>query len=236
MRLRCLGGFFILLMFTASSPCSFARQDSTDLTNFPPGATKEEKLATVKLEMTNAINRVCEIVNRPVKAYVRQGDIDVSIYSPGWFHPGASKPDFNTVDVRQTQELPYAAHKFVSSDLNPGIVFLGQDLEFNSMTKYFYTNRTVPKRKLTDAEMQEINRLYRVIGKCEQQILEIKAPPENQAAQSGKTGDTEEVIPGQSFESIRSIPRRTRAIYAGIGIGVLLLLVIVMRVVRKRPG
>jgi hypothetical protein len=29
-------------------------------------------------------------------------------------------------------------------------------------------DRSVPKKKLTQAEMVEINRLYRIIGKCEQ--------------------------------------------------------------------
>jgi hypothetical protein len=101
----------------------------------------------------------------------------VSVYKPGWFHPGATRPDFDTVDVRQHQEFPYADHKFVTSHLNPGIVYLGADLEFNSMIKYFYTDRAHPKRKLTEPEMLEINRLYRIIGKCEQEIMETETSP-----------------------------------------------------------
>jgi len=101
---------------------------------------------------------------------------DVAFYSPGWFHQGAIKPDFNTVDVRATQQLDYAGHQYVTSDLNPGVVFLGNELEFNPMTKYFYTDRLVPKKKLTEAEMLEINQLYRVIGHCEQQLTELQNP------------------------------------------------------------
>ena len=40
----------------------------------------------------------------------------------------------------------------------------GKELEFNSMTKYFYVDRTQPKKKLTEEEMLEINKLYRLIG------------------------------------------------------------------------
>jgi hypothetical protein len=58
--------------------------------------------------------------------------------------------------------------------LNPGVVFLGQEVEFNAATKYFYTDRTLPKKKLSEEEMFEINRLYRIIGRCEQQIAELQ--------------------------------------------------------------
>jgi len=58
----------------------------------------------------------------------------------------------------------------VTSDVNPGVVFVGPELEFNSMTKYFYVDRSLPKKKLTEAEMLEINRLYRIIGTCEEKL------------------------------------------------------------------
>lgn len=114
-------------------------QTATTATN-PAGAanpaadTKEERLAALHLELTNASNRVLAIVNQFVPAYRRVPGMSVSTYSPGWFHEGAAKPDFNTVDVRQSRDLQYAQHQYVTSDLNPGLVFRGQDLEFNSMT------------------------------------------------------------------------------------------------------
>ena len=52
---------------------------------------------------------------------------------------------------------------------------MGHDLEFNPMTKYFYTDRSLPKKKLTEAEMLEINRLYRIIGRDEQHLAKVKA-------------------------------------------------------------
>jgi len=124
----------------------------------------------LKAEMEDAIARVREIVNQPVTALTRTPEIETATYSPGWFHEGAEKPDFNRVDVRTTQQLSYGQHKYVTSDLNPGVVFVGNELEFNPMTKYFYTDRSLPKKKLTEAEMLEINRLYRIIGHDEEEL------------------------------------------------------------------
>jgi hypothetical protein len=45
------------------------------------------------------------------------------------------------------------------------------------MTKYFYNDFTVPKKKLTEAEMLEINQLCRVIGSCEKQLNELDPEP-----------------------------------------------------------
>ena len=73
---------------------------------------------------------------------------------------------------------------YVTSDLNPGVVFVGRQLEFNAMTKYFYLDRSVPKKKLTQAEMVEINRLYRIIGHCEQQLARLQNPEPAAAANS----------------------------------------------------
>lgn len=108
-----------------------------------------------------------EIVNQPITHLHRSGSF--TVFSPGWFHPGATKPDFDNVDIRATQELPYEGH--VTSDLNPTEMFNGSDLEFNAMTKYFYTDRTLPKKRLSGPEMVEINGLYRVIGHDEQAVL-----------------------------------------------------------------
>jgi hypothetical protein len=43
------------------------------------------------------------------------------------------------------------------------------------MTKFFYTDRSVPKKKLTEAEMVEINRLYRIIGKNQTELTLLQA-------------------------------------------------------------
>ena len=185
-------------------------------------ATNSPSTRSIQSEMDGAIHQVEKIVNQPVLAYRHAAGMQVSVYSPGWFHEGASKPDFNNVDVRTTQETPYAQHEYVTSDLNPGLVFLGRDLEFNSMTKYFYTNRTLPKKKLTDAEMQEINRLYRIIGRCELQLAKARHP-NSERTTPDTTADTDSTTPPGKR------PRLLNPYIGGGGILLLLLLILVAR-------
>lgn len=122
--------------------------------------------------MDAAVAKAKAIINQPVQAYPFTRTMTYSeILGDGWFHPGAIRPDFNTVDIRKSQDLNYGKDKdvYITCKQNPGLAFLGTDLEFNSMTKFFYVDRSVPKKKLTQDEMLEINHLYRIIGKCENQ-------------------------------------------------------------------
>lgn len=134
------------------------------------GTNQPVSIADIKLELADAIAKVREIVNQPVESLPRKPDMKVATYSPGWFRPGAAKPDFNRVDVRNTQEFPYDRNEYVTSAQDPKVVYVGPELEFNPMTKYFYTNRAVPKKKLNESEMLEINRLYRIIGQDEDHL------------------------------------------------------------------
>ena len=179
----------------------------------------------VQAEMDTAIHQVEKIVNQPVPAYRRAPGMSIGEYSPGWFHPGAIIPDFNRVDVRATQETPYAQNQYVTSDLNPGIVFPGNQLEFNSMTKYFYTNRNLPKKKLTEAEMLEINRLYRVIGHCRHELKVAQGPPSAVAADTTETNDAAE--PQSTAPAARK--RLLNPYIGGGAIAVLVLLVLISR-------
>jgi hypothetical protein len=103
--------------------------------------------AELESEMKVAIEKVQFLVNQPVEPLLRVEGMQVSTYKPGWFHEGASKPDYNNVDIRRTQDLSYGKNEYVTSDLNPGIVFRGAEVEFNSMTKFFYTDRSTPPRR-----------------------------------------------------------------------------------------
>ena len=193
-----------------------------------------EQIAALQLQLTNAWQQVETIVNQPAQAYRYDPDYSVSIYSPGWFHPGAITPDFNTVDVRQSQELTYTS-PWVSSDLTPTLMFRGSDLEFNAMTKLFYTNRSLPKKKLTEAEMLQINTLYRTIGHCQGEIAQLQNPPSADTAADAQSG-TNDSAPAQAIAAIGSIPRQTRILYGGIGIGILLVLAVALRLLRKKSA
>ena len=178
--------------------------------------------------MNQAMDKVRAIVNQPVQAYRRVRGMRVIEFTPGWFHEGANRPDFNNVDVRTTQEFPYDKYEYVTSDLNPGIAFVGRQLEFNSMTKYFYTNRALPKKKLTQAEMIEINRLYRIIGRCEKEIAALENP------QSAKEEATPEVETAQSeTQLVRQPVPRENYVKAGIGVAIVLTLYGAYRILRR---
>ena len=142
------------------------RMASNTNTNKPPDAA-----AVAQADLADAISQVQAIINQPVKQYPEQEGIAAGHFST-WFDAGAKLPDFKNADVRTTQETNYSQFQYVVCDLNHGVVFLGDDLEFNPMTKYFYTDRTLPKKKLTQAEMNEVNRLYRLIWEASDRLAD----------------------------------------------------------------
>jgi hypothetical protein len=191
----------------------------------PSPQTQQTNVAALQAEMDQAMERVRQIVNQPVTRYARQAGMRVRISKDGWFHPGARRPNFNTVDVRNTQEKPYDQFPYITSDLNPGVVFAGPQLEFNVQLKFFYTDHSLPKKKLTETEMLEINRLYRIIGRCEQQISEIQgtAPAE----------DSDALVETETL--VRVPVPRSRCIKGGIALAAVLVLYVgYKRIARKR--
>jgi len=220
----------LVLFFNVSLLPALLSQTAASIEN------TNKSVVELQLEMTNAFHQVAAIVNRPPRAFARTSQMDTTVFENGWFHAGATKPDFSNVDVRQSQEVYSARYKskYVASDLNLKMVFLTEEIEFNAATKFFYTNRTLPKRKLTEAEMLQINDLYRIIGRCERAIMRIQNPIEKAVADVGQ--ETETVVPDQSLASLRSIPQEQRILYGACAIGGLIVLVLIFRLVRKRSG
>lgn len=230
----------IALLIVFAVTVRVSAQTSTDQTPTDTNSAPQT-IAALQLELTNAWHQVETIVCQPVPAFRYDPGYKVSIYGPGgWFHPGAMTPDFNTVDIRKSQELPYAAHTWVSSDITPNMMFHGSDLEFNSMTKLFYTNRSLPKKRLSEAEMLKINSLYRTIGHCQSEIAQLQPHP--RVAEITATADdaqdtqsdTNNIEPGQSFVAIRRIPQQTRILYGSIAIGTLVVVVVALRLLKKK--
>ena len=56
------------------------------------------------------------------------------------------------------------------------MVFVDRQLECNATTNYFCLDHSLPQEKLSQAEMVEINRLYRTIGRCETRVARLRAP------------------------------------------------------------
>ncbi|HAV64963.1 MAG TPA: hypothetical protein DCY13_21650 [Verrucomicrobiales bacterium] len=173
---------------------------------------KDGEMAALKSEIEQAMTAVRTIVNQPVAAVRRTREMRVGTFAPGWFHEGAAKPDFNTVDIRQTRDTAgYDKHPYVTSDLNPGLAWVSRTVEFNPATKYFYTNYSLPKKRLTEAEMVEINRLYRIIGQKETSLAELTRPILTE----------EELEDPEAGWTLKPIPKE-RYILAGVAIAVVL--------------
>jgi len=181
--------------------------------------TNDPQIAAIQARRDDAIARVKEIINQPVTQLPRTSDMtDVGEY-PYWFHDGATRPDFNNVDIRTTQEFHYDDHQYAASALNPGVVFIGHELEFNAMTKYFYTNRSLPKKRLTEAEMLNINQYYRDIGYCEHQLAVLQLPALIAANQESAAAAVAASGPETPLDEARQLAATHKPVVAGIGVG-----------------
>lgn len=133
-------------------------------------AATQGPIGALTKRLDDAVAQVIKIVNQPVPHVPATPEMRLGY---GLFHPGAERPDFNNVDVRQTQQHLFDADPLISWEGRPDMAWVGKDIEFNSATKYFYQDRSLPKKKLSTDEMLEINRLYRIIGQCEQQLAQL---------------------------------------------------------------
>jgi hypothetical protein len=157
---------------TAAAPRKDSRAPAAAAASVAPptsaaALTPQAQINKLLKQMTVAVKRVQEIVNQEVPSVPLDRKLSLGEF---YFHDGAAVPDFNTVDVRTTRETPYDAHEHIKWKGRPDVMWAGKDLEFNPMTKYFYLDSTLPKKRLTEAEMLEINKLYRVIGQCVTQL------------------------------------------------------------------
>ncbi len=147
----------------AAPPAAAAAASKPASTPQSPGQLAQ--VAEARAKIADAVARARQIINQPVQSVPITDGMKVIMFGPVWFHPGAVTPAFSSVNIEATQETKnYEDCPFISSDLNPGQAFVGADCEFNAMTKIFYTDRSVPKKKLTLQEMQQVDHLYRVIG------------------------------------------------------------------------
>jgi len=138
-----------------------------------PTAANIPRIYALANQVNAAVARVVAIVNQPINHLQRKPGMKIMLFSPPWFNPVTLRPDFGSVDITPYQEIPYAQYEYVSSTINADEAFLGAELEFNPMTKYFYTDLTIPKKRLTRDEMSEINGLYHIIGQCELQLIKL---------------------------------------------------------------
>ncbi len=132
-----------------------------------PSGSGAGGIPALKAELRATLQQVREIVNQPVTQVPISDGMAVEHF-PFWFHDGAGMPNFDDDDVRTSQSRAnYSSprYEYATSPLNSGIAFPLSEMAFNGATKIFYRDRTIPKKMLTEEELLEINRLYRIIGR-----------------------------------------------------------------------
>ncbi len=123
----------------------------------------------VATERETAMEKVRLIVNQtPPVAPMPPRSAEIYHYG---YHPGALTPDYAHADLYSTRELWKG--EYVCMDTVPNVYYRSADCEFNPQTKFFFTSRDLPKKKLTDAEIAEVVRLYRIIA-TDERLLAAK--------------------------------------------------------------
>ncbi len=92
------------------------------------------------------------------------------------FHAGAIKPNFKAItlpELKRGREF-YNAETAWMQDA-PNVFYLARETEFNPMTKYFYTDRSKAKKRLSDAEYDRLLVLYHRLGELEGQPVPTAA-------------------------------------------------------------
>jgi len=165
----------VVVSIKAAPAASTAPTPTPTAAGSPP--TTAEQIAQAKRRLSEATEEVKRIINQPVDTVPLTPELRAEVWNEGWFHPGAGVPDFDNGDIRKTQETAqYEKYAYITSNLNPGVAFRGADVEFNGATKFFYEDRSLPKKRLTEAEMLEVDRLYRIIGSSVRQLQLLGAP------------------------------------------------------------
>ena len=127
--------------------------------------------STTRVEFDKTTRQVQGIVNQVPQIVTPPAGAQTSHYG---YHPGAEKPDYNSENLLATRELWNG--EYINMDEAPGVFYRAADCEFNPQTKYFYTSRKVPKKRLSDTEYKELTRLYHLLGQQEKAIAEVPAP------------------------------------------------------------
>ncbi|HZZ19510.1 MAG TPA: hypothetical protein VFE25_09080 [Opitutaceae bacterium] len=123
-------------------------------------------LLEARQKLSLALARAREIINQPVDSVPMTPEIrsKAAVYQQGWVHDGAEIPHFIDAHIEASQEPVAAQYYWVTCNLTPGLAFRSQDREFNAQTKFFYMDRSLPKKRLSAGEMAELDVVYHKIG------------------------------------------------------------------------
>src|SRR2546423_4856404 len=110
--------------------------------------------------------------------------------------------------------------------------FVGGELELKGSQMFFNKNRSLPKKKLSEAEMLEINRLYRIIGRCEHDLVVLKNPQLAGSNGDGTAAGSDSEV-AQPVAAATNRPRPLNIIFGAVLV-LLILLILYTSFRRKR--
>lgn len=164
------------------------------------------EIAAIRLKRARTEDRIRTLVNQPPPGVPRTVRMRVQTISGAWYPETATAPDYATADVRTSQQKNYDGRGYLATGSNPGLAYFGDELEFNPVLNYFYVDRSVPKRKLTSAEMDQINGLFREIADCDKRLKSSRPPVDANSA-----GNKAVVAPASAAVATRPARREPHA-------------------------
>ena len=147
-----------------------------------PAKPTHLEIASIRLKRARTEDRIRALVNQPPPNLPRTVRMRVQTTAEAWYPETTTAPDYANVDVRVTQQKDYDGKGYLANAANSGVVYFGDELEFNPVLNYYYVDRTLPKKKLTSAEMEQINALFREIAECDQQLKSPRPSSDAKAA------------------------------------------------------
>ncbi len=128
--------------------------------------------AAARGEFDKTTRKVQAIVNQTPPIVPKPAD-DAEVYHYS-YHPGANAPDYDAENLLATREIWKGEYAYIEGV--PNVYYRSAECEFNPQTKYFYTSRTVPKKKLSDAEYGELTRLFHLLGQQQKAMANVPPP------------------------------------------------------------
>jgi hypothetical protein len=115
-----------------------------------------------------------QTVTNEIQAIVNQTPtvLPAKVGTTTWigFHAGAMKPNFRSITLDELKRgRQFYTVDSTSMDGAPTVFYVARETEFNPMTKFFYTDRTKAKKRLSDAEYDRLLVLYHRLGEIEGQ-------------------------------------------------------------------
>jgi hypothetical protein len=133
----------------------------------PDAGPMPTSVSEARRKLETALASAREIINQPVQGTPVTPQMlkqSAEQHLAGWDYLPAQTPNFIDAHIEDTQWLDTLGADWVTCNLTPGLAFRAKDLETNVQTRFFYTDLTLPKKRLSAEEMAQLDVIYHQIG------------------------------------------------------------------------